>query len=616
MKQLSGIDYSFLHQEKGNQYMHVAGLGIYDPSTAPGGMVRFKDILRFFADRIESVPLFRRRLVTVPNGIDRPYWLEDANIDVEFHVRHIALPYPGDWRQLCIQVARIHSRPLDRSKPLWEAYVIEGLDNIPGLPEGSFALYIKFHHSAVDGEAGTEILQAIHSLQPESGEREGPAHRAVQDREPSRVELYSRAVLNYAARVPALGRFSVGLAGKVLNMGKGYLEEVSRGEGASSAADLGLDTLTTRPPATRFARPVSAHRVVEAVGFPLEELKAMRKMLPDVTINDLFMTIVGGALNKYLASKGELPAESLTAMVPMSVRTAEMGSDVGNQIGFTVMPVHSEIGDALQRLKANRDDAQKAKRLAGAMGKDLAKQLYDQLPSVATELFTKYVMVPQMSIVVSNVRGPDVPLYMAGARLVNFAPISIVINGLGLNTTAFSYNGVMWICAVSCRDIMPDPGFFADCLRGSFADLEEALKVQVKDARVEMPEAAGKSAVTSKVAGTPRARGALRKKGVLGGKGAGRKLPPRKQAEAKPVTETSEPVAPAAKPAPARKRASKKAPARKPAPARKAAPAGKPAADTGVDGDKAAAGRQQAPTARAETSAAQTEAAAGPEAKS
>ena len=163
MRQLSGTDSLFLRLERGNQYMHVAGLGIYDPSTAPDGKVRFKDVLRFFEARLDSLPLFRRRLVTVPLGLDRPYWIEDPDIDIEFHVRHIALPHPGDWRQLCIQVARIHSRPLDRSKPLWEAYVIEGLDNIPGLPSGSFALYLKIHHCAVDGEAGTELIRAIHS---------------------------------------------------------------------------------------------------------------------------------------------------------------------------------------------------------------------------------------------------------------------------------------------------------------------------------------------------------------------------------------------------------------------------------------------------------------------
>jgi diacylglycerol O-acyltransferase len=164
MEHLAGTDSYFLYTERGNVYNHVASLGIYDPSTAPGGKVRFKDILRYFSDRLDASPLFRRRLVTVPHGFDRPYWLDDPDLDLEFHVRHIALPEPGDWRQLMIQVARIHSRPLDRSRPLWEVYVIEGLDRIPGLPEGSFALFMKFHHASIDGQAGAQLLRAVHSL--------------------------------------------------------------------------------------------------------------------------------------------------------------------------------------------------------------------------------------------------------------------------------------------------------------------------------------------------------------------------------------------------------------------------------------------------------------------
>ena len=174
MKLLSGMDSLFLHMEQGNQYMHVAGLGIYDPSTAPGGKVRFKQILDFFARRLDSAKVFRRRLVVAPLGLDRPYWIDEGDIDTEYHVRHTALPQPGDWRQLMIQVARIHSRPLDRSRPLWEAYVIEGLDHIPGIAKGSFALYVKFHHAGVDGEAGAEIIKVIHSLSAEFSEEPSP----------------------------------------------------------------------------------------------------------------------------------------------------------------------------------------------------------------------------------------------------------------------------------------------------------------------------------------------------------------------------------------------------------------------------------------------------------
>ena len=228
-----------------------------------------------------------------------------------------------------------------------------------------------------------------------------------------------------------------------------------------------------RPPVTRFSGKVSAHRVVELVGVPLAGIKAVRQKVEGATINDVFMATVGGALNKYLGAKGELPDRSLTAQVPMTLRGDNKG-EAGNQIGVAVMPLHSEIADPVERLRAIGLGAGKAKAMVGLVGKDLTKHVYDLLPAAASELFTRKVMLPTMNIVVSNVRGPDVPMYLAGAQMVAFAPVSIAIDGLGLNVTGFSYHGTLWICAVACRDMMPDPGFFADCLRESFADLVAA----------------------------------------------------------------------------------------------------------------------------------------------
>ena len=474
MRQLSGTDNLFLRLERGNQFMHVAGLGIYDPSTAPEGKVRFKDILRFFQSRLDALPVFRRRLVTVPFDLDRPYWIEDGDIDVEFHVRHIALPYPGDWRQLCIQVARIHSRPLDRSKPLWEAYVIEGLNNIAGLPEGSFALYVKLHHSAVDGEAGTEIIKAIHSMTAEDFSEPASGTR-YRDREPSMVELYSRAVAHNMVKVPRLAKLSADTVARLAIAGAavpGGLAEALKGAELPNVAKL-VEALR-KPPATRFAGKVSSHRVVEVVGLPLARFKAIRAHLPEATINDLFLTTVGGALRQYLESKGELPEQTLTCMMPMSFRGADKTADVGNQIGMAVMPLHTELHDPIDRLQEIRRGAAKTKGMASLLGRDLAARLFDGLPDAAGELIARKVMLPQMSVVVSNVRGPDVPLFMAGARLVNYAPVSIAIDGLGLNATGFSYNGTLWICVVACRAMLPDPAFFAQCIRDSFDALEQA----------------------------------------------------------------------------------------------------------------------------------------------
>lgn len=488
MKQLSGADSMFLQFERGNNFMHVASLAIYDPSTAPGGGVRFKDVLRFFASRVAQFPQFRRRLVTLPLSLDRPYWVESASIDVEFHVRHIALPYPGDWRQLCIQVARLHSRALDRSKPLWEAYVIEGLHNVTGVPPGSFALYTKLHHSIVDGESGTELMKALHSLTPEPLDLDAEeAHSAATvfhaEPEPSATELYSKALLHNVGRLPTLARFSLQTARKVAALGTEALTTYRRDGEGNLLANLrsvltgDLSSFIPRmPPQTRFSRNVSAHRVFEAVSIPLAEFREIRKQVPRATVNDQFLCIVGGALRAYLSDKNELPEATMIAMVPMTLRGEDKSGDRGNQVGFTVMPVHSDVEDPIERLRAIVDSAEKSKRVTNALGKELARDLLETLPAVVANPLLRNAQVPRIGLIVSNVRGPDVPLYMAGAQLVNYVPISIAIDGMGINITAFSYAGNMWICAISCREMLPDPAFFADCMRTAFEQMREGAR--------------------------------------------------------------------------------------------------------------------------------------------
>jgi WS/DGAT/MGAT family acyltransferase len=528
MKQLSGADSMFLQFERGNNFMHVASLAVYDPSTAPGGGVRFKSVLRHFADRIAQFPQFRRRLVSLPLSLDRPYWVEADSIDVEFHVRHIALPHPGDWRQLCIQVARLHSRPLDRSKPLWEAYVIEGLHNVAGVPPGSFALYTKMHHAIVDGESGTEIMKALHSLTPEPVDFDEDAepdarHVFHSDREPTLAELYSRALVHNVERLPSFARFSLGTARRIASLGAEALTKFS-GQGdrgfignVRSLLTGDLSTLLPRmPPQTRFSGNVSAHRVFEVVELPLADFRKVRKVVPKATVNDQFLCIVGGALHAYLSSRNELPDSSMIAMVPMTLRGAEKGADVGNQVGFTVMPVHSEIEDPLERLRMICDAAQTAKRVTDAVGKEIARDLLETLPSIVADPLLRNVQVPRIGLIVSNVRGPDVPLYLAGAQLVNYLPISIALDGMGLNVTAFSYAGTMRLCAISCREMLPDPAFFAECLQSAFDRLQEAAAREaaftVADA-VALPPAGsdGTRTLEGRVARKPaRARKAAR----------------------------------------------------------------------------------------------------------
>ena len=506
MKPLSGVDNLFLQLEHGKQHMHVAGLGIYDQSTAPGGALRFKQILDFFSQRLRQFSTFRRRLIVPPFNIDRPYWIEDGEIDVEYHVRHIALPAPGDWRQLMIQVARIHSRPLDRSKPLWEAYVIEGLNNIPGVAPNSFALYVKCHHAAVDGEAGARLLQAIHSLSSALDEAVADDDLLIADREPTTLELCSRALASRSGQLLETGRLIAGLggkavraglslttSGKLLEVGEQLLAKRSALPGITGAGKAGLG----RKPLTRFDHKLSPHRVVDATGIAL--------------------ATCGGAVRRYLAEKSELPEKSLRALMPISTRSAKHGATKGNQLAMAPVPLRSDIADPLARLLAVRRGAHTSKGASSLLGHDLPARLIQVTPLLAAEAFVTHVLVPLCNTTVSNVRGPETQLYMAGARLQVYLPVSIAFDGIGLNMTGFSYNGMLRVCFVACRDMLPDPGFFSECLAGSFSEILTAARKLPCLAGATQSPAARKPRTRKTSATTARSNASTPRKPTAGG---------------------------------------------------------------------------------------------------
>jgi len=468
MKRLSGLDTLFLANENKRQHMHIAALGIYDPSTAPGGKVRFKSILDFFERRAREVEPFRRRLVRAPLGLDRAHWIEDGDIDVEYHVRHLGLPEPGDWRQLMIQVARLHSRPMDLTMPPWEAYIIEGLDNIPGFAAGSFALYLKIHHVAVDGEAGVRILKAIHSTTPDPESAEPDRRVVYSEREPTELELMIRAVANRTKQVADTAGLLVAAGQIGLRVAAQRANQLFQDEPKLAGEAAGPK------PDTRFGALISAHRVVDGLGLPLAEFRGIRRAVPGATLNDVFMCTVGGALEKYLRSHGEVPKGSLNAIVPMAFGEPGQGTSAENRFAMAVMPVHNEIADPLERLAAVSRAASTAKSAQNELGLDLGPRLMDVIPSVAAVALANLTVRDKANLVVSNVRGPDVPLYMAGARLQMFMPINIPTDKVALSVTGFSYAGTMWICAVACRNAMPDPAFFVQCIRESFEELRDA----------------------------------------------------------------------------------------------------------------------------------------------
>ena len=477
MQQLSGQDAMFLHAEIDGLPQHIGGVSIYDQSTAPGGKVRFKQILAMLESRLHLSPIFRRKLAFVPYGLGRPYWVEDPDFDLEYHVRHIALPKPGDWRQLCILAARIHAVPLRRDKPMWEMYVIEGLNNVEGYPPGCFALLLKVHHCAMDGATGTQFMNIMHDLSPRT-EEPGKAPPWVVER-PSKLGMLARASVDIW-RQPGQGIDIVKQAGPAL-------KRLRRGEEEERFHYLG------DKPKTRFQGKISRHRVVEARTFDFGQIRDIKNTQPGTTVNDVMLTIVAGGLRKYLDSKGELPDNSLVTGCPIDVRSAEERSAGGNMVGFMNVSLCSDIEDPLERLAAVHREALSAKAYAEALGPRFAVDLTDVMPGNVLSLAIRTASATGLAeastvfnTIVTNVPGAPVQLYMCGAKLVGSISLGPLLPNVGLFHVVYSTvqdkQGTVTLSFTACRDMLPDPAFYADCLQESFEELRAAALAAGKPA--------------------------------------------------------------------------------------------------------------------------------------
>ncbi|WP_461537298.1 WS/DGAT/MGAT family O-acyltransferase [Spongorhabdus nitratireducens] len=496
MQQLSALDAAFVNMETGTAPSHVGSLGIYDQSTASSHPVRFKDIIKAIRNRLHKLPELRQRYVGVPMGLDYGYWIADPNFDIEFHLRHIALPAPGDWRQLCIQVARLHARHLDMNRPPWEIYIIEGLDNIEGIPKGSFAVVTKFHHGLIDGQAGAKLMGAMHDLvaDPVLPPCEEPL---IADRMPTAVELLARASINNSKNLlkssKIVAKYSLPLARKATSV----VTKKLTGKKNSS--------LIPKPPRVRFNQKISPHRSFEAIDFKLDEIKAAAAALPGLTVNDIALGIISGAQRRYLDDKGELPDASLNALVPVNIATDGRDVEGKNKISFMFPNIHTNIADPKERLLAINSASKTSKSNNKAMDGRALLDATQLLPNSVTNLIIRnlshYNLMRHLPLtgnsVITNVMGPKVPLYFAGAKMVRFYGLGLPQDNVGLFNIIFTYNGLLSISATSCREVMPDPAFYMECMHESFEEIKAALfaeeepvetEAQVDQAEDEQPE--------------------------------------------------------------------------------------------------------------------------------
>lgn len=469
MQQLSELDYMFVQQESNRTPMHITPVLIYEPRKK-GGRVRFKEILATFERNLHKSTIFRRKLVDRTMGLDMPWWVEDPDFDLEFHVRHISLPKPGDWRQLCILLARLHARGLDMTRPLWEAYVIEGLGGVEGLPEGSFAVMLKIHHSAIDGVSGAEIIAAIHSTDA-ALQTETVADDWHGEREPSSLKLWSTAYGNTLRRPLRFFR-TVGQLVPAVSRVRELIAAESKTERDDSG---GARTL--------FNEKVSTHRVTDALIMDLEEIKRIKSRVEGATVNDVIVSIVGGAMRKYLEEQDALPENSLRCGAPINLRAERNQDSRGNEVGMMTIDMATNVEDALERLQTVVENARASKAYSSALGANVMMDLSRSLaPSVlgmgirAASLVTLLgnINLP-IQTVISNVPGPQQPLYLAGARLHTMMGMGPLLDGMGLFHAVISGAGRITINFVSCREMMPDPNTYRQCLQEAFDQLRAAV---------------------------------------------------------------------------------------------------------------------------------------------
>ena len=486
MKQLTGLDASFLYMETPSSFGHVNGLGVYrrpdDPDFRP-----YEAFKAQIEERLHLLEPFRRRLVEVPLGLDHPYWINDPDFDIDFHVRHIAIPPPGDQEQLAAQVARIIGRPMDRTKPLWEVYVMEGLQN------DEFAILSKTHHATIDGASGVELLTILldadpsgDALPPDNGEwRAEPV--------PTDLELLGRTAASYMRRPMRLAKVQLnavqqmaeitrnkGLETMVENIRKQLPTPIRRPEDA---------TTLTRPsvsaPRTPFNRSITPHRRLAMRSVPLDDIKTL-KSASEATVNDVVMAICSGALRNYLLSHDELPDEPLQAMVPVSIRTGEEEDRWTNRVSGLLATLPTNVDDPLERLAlvhTAMNDAKEQFELTPAEAMvDLANFSSPALAAQAARLASSLHLADQATmpanVVISNVPGPRQPLYAAGAQLQHYYPVSTIAEGMGLNITVHSYLDTLDFGLVACRELVPDLEDLIDLHLDEVDVLFKALKVK------------------------------------------------------------------------------------------------------------------------------------------
>jgi diacylglycerol O-acyltransferase len=461
MRRLGGLDAAFLYGETSSWHMHVSALLIADPTTSPNGF-SFERLRTLTAQRLPLLPQFRWRLHDVPFGLDRPGWVEERDFDIDYHIRRIAVPPPGGPEQLGNLVGDLVSYKLDRSKPLWEMWVIEGLE------DGNVAVLTKIHHSIIDGVSGAGLAQIILDLEADPPTQEPAVVESLHDeRVPGSAELFGLAIARSLMFPWRTARYSAQLIAQGLAM-------------AGFARQRRVPPFPFQAPRTPFNAELTPHRRVALASVPLSRVKAIKSAF-DVKVNDVILALCASAIRRYLDNHAQLPEQPLVAQVPVSVRN-ENDTQPGNKVAPMFASLATDIEDPALRLLAIHESTQSAKEMRQALEAHKIMNLTDTMApgliSLAARMYTAAGLdariPPPFNVIISNVPGPPFPLYMAGARLLSLSPMGPLLYGGGLNITVISYVDSLDFGFLACRELVPDVWQIAEGIDIALEELEKA----------------------------------------------------------------------------------------------------------------------------------------------
>ena len=496
MDHLSGLDAAFLYLETAEMPMHVGSLHLYElPPGYDGDFV--DDVRKHIAQRLHLAPVFRRKLLNMPFELANPVWVLDEDIDLEYHIRSTVLPKPGSREQLDRLVGRLHSSLIDRSRPLWEFYIIEGLHTPADAPAGTrhIAFYAKVHHASLDGASGVVLANAMLDLTPQPREVRAARHRRTPGPDTYGIaELAGAGLRHTAGQFVKLGRALPTLArtaAQVLRPARG-------------TATLDVEAPTPRlkapthwfGPRTALSSNVTNQRVFASVSIPLAEVKRIGKG-HGASVNEVVLAICSGALRRHLAETHSLPEASLLAAVPVSLREAG-NTQMNTQASMMRISLASDVADPLERLRAIHAASSAAKALTASVKSVLptdfpslgAPWLISGLASLYGRSRLADRMPPIANVTISNVPGSPVPLYLAGARMLTYYPASIVVHGVALNITVQSYNGALDFGLTACRKAMPDLAHLAQDMLAAHRELLATVKDEASPGAAPAADAA------------------------------------------------------------------------------------------------------------------------------